>query len=113
MPAPEYYPISVYERASLNLSLEVFTDDQGTTLWNLTGYSVAFRILDRANGTAIATLTSGSGVTLGGSAGTIVVKQTPAQVAAWKLDKGYFDLVITAADGTATMLLHGDLEVVK
>ena len=113
MPAPERYDISVYERASLNVSLTVYADDEGTTLWNLSGYTVEFRMLDRANGSAIATLTSGSGVTLGGAAGTIVVKQTPAQVAAWKLDKGAYDLVITAADGTATLLLHGDLEVVK
>lgn len=113
MPAPERYDISVYEQASLNLSLTAYTDDEGTTLWNLTGYTVAFRVLDRAYGSVIATLTDGSGVTLGGSAGTIVVKRTPAQVTAWKLDKGAYDLVITAADGTATLLLHGDLEVVK
>lgn len=113
MPAPERYDISVYERASLNVAATLYVDDAGTTLWNLGGYSAEFRVLDRANGSVIATLTSGSGITLGGSAGTIVVKRTPAQVAAWKLDKGAYDLVITAADGTATLLLQGDLEVVK
>ena len=113
MPAPERYDLSVYEQGSLNLSLTLYTDDEGTTLWNLTGYTVAFRVMDKPSGTVIATLTSGSGVTLGGSAGTIIVKRTPAQLQAWALDRGAYDLTITAADATATVLLHGDVEVVK
>jgi hypothetical protein len=113
MPAPERYDVSVYERASLNLALTVYTDDDGVTLWSLTGYTAAFRIMDKPSGSVIATLTDGSGVTLGGSAGTILVKRTPAQVQALKLDKGAYDLVITAADGTGTLLLQGDFSVVK
>lgn len=113
MPAPEHYPISIYEQAGLNVSATLYTDDDGTTLWNLTGYTVAFRIMDKPAGTVIATLTDGAGVTLGGSAGTIIVKRTPAQVQNWKLDRGAFDCTITSPDGTGTMLLHGSLEVVK
>lgn len=113
MPAPERYDISIYSQASLNLSATLYTDDAGTTAWNLTGYTAAMRIMDKPSGTVIATLTNGSGITLGGSAGTILVKRTPAQVQNWKLDTGAYDLVITAADGTATMVLFGDLSVVK
>lgn len=113
MPAPERYDISIYQQASLNLSATLYTDDAGTTLWNLTGYTAAFRVMDKPSGTVIATLTDGAGITLGGSAGTIIVKRTPAQVQNWKIDTGAYDLVITAADGTATMLLQGNIEVVK
>lgn len=113
MPAPERYDLSVYEQGSLNLSLTLYTDDDASVLQDLTSYSASMRIMDKPAGTVIATLTSGSGITLGGAQGTIVVSRTPGQVQAWKIDKGAYDLTITSGTSVVTLLLHGDLEVVK
>lgn len=108
----ESYDIRCFKSATLNLSITAYTDDQATTLWNLTGYSAAFTVKDKPGGSTIATLTDGSGITLGGSAGTIIVKRSPAQLAAWKLDKGAYELTITSGAGDTTMILFGDLELI-
>jgi hypothetical protein len=113
MPAAERYELSVYEQASLTFTATLYTDDAATTLQNLTGYSASMRIMDKPSGTVIATLTSGSGITLGGSAGTVAVSRTPGQVQAWKIDTGAYDLTIASASGVTTMICHGSLEVVK
>jgi len=113
MPAAERYDLSVYEQASLNFTATLYTDDDATVLQNLTGYTATMRIMDKPSGTVIATLTSGSGITLGGTAGTVAVSRTPAQVQAYKIDKGAYDLTIASGSGTTTMICFGDLEVVK
>lgn len=110
---PERYDVSVYLQESLNLALTCYTDNDATSLLDLTGYSVAFRIMDKPAGTVLATLTGGSGVTLGGAAGTIVVTRTSAQLAALGIDTGAYDLVVTSTGGVATLLLHGSFTVVK
>jgi len=111
--SPEQYDIKTFLQESLDLSLVYYSDADATTPVNLTGYSVAMRIMDKPAGTVITTLSGGSGITLGGSAGTIVVARTPAQVQAWKIDKGAYDLVVTSSGGKADLLLHGSIEVVK
>lgn len=111
--SPEQFDIKTYAQESLKVSLTYYSDSEGTTPVNLTGYSAAMRIMDKPNGTVIATLTHSAGITLGGSAGTIVVSRTPNQVQAWAIDKGAYDLVLTSGSGEADLLLHGSLEVVK
>ena len=104
------YDISTFKNASLNLAVTV-TDDNSTP-WNLTGYTAALTIRDKPGGSTIATLTGGSGLTLGGSAGTITVSRTSAQVQAWALDRGAYDLTVTSGGGLTTMLMAGSLELV-
>jgi len=111
--SPEQYDIKTFAQESLDLSLTYYSDNDATTVVNLTGYTASFRVMDKPNGTVIATLTSGSGITLGGSAGTVTVSRTPAQVQDWKIDTGAYDLVITSGSGKADLLLHGSIEVVK
>jgi hypothetical protein len=109
----ERYDIQTYAQGSLNLGLTVYSDDAGTTLQNLTSYSASFRIMPAPASTPIVTLTSGSGITLGGSAGTIQVQRTPAQIQALGIDTGAYDLTITDSAGTATVLLQGSFTVVN
>ena len=100
---------------SLNLSL-TYTEDDGTTPVNLTGYTVNFRVLDRKGGNVVATLTNGSGVTVTAAEGKIQVDATPATMTAWKLTngKGAYDLSIASTTGkTDRVLLKGTLEIVR
>lgn len=113
----EQYDLEVYEQESLNVALTLYTDDAATTLWNLTGYSASLRIMDSTNGDVLSTLTSGSGLTLGGTggtAGTITISRTPAQVQALNLTSpGAYDLTVTSGGGTATLLMYGSFTVVR
>jgi hypothetical protein len=108
------YDIRRHELESLNLGLTWYSDDAATTAMNLTGYTAQMRILDHSGGNVLATLTTSSGVTLGGTAGTITVDRTPAQISAWKLNgKGAYDLSVTSSSGIATTILQGSLEISK
>ena len=77
--------------ANLNLGREkgatwsppTFTLYAGGSLVNLTGYTATLEILtSELGGTTLARLTSGSGLTLGGSAGTIVATMSAAATGA-------------------------------
>ena len=106
----ERLDLRTYEQASFSISATVYQND-GVTPLNLTGYTGQMRIMDRRDGDVIATLTSGSGITTGGSAGTITVSQTAAQVQAWGLSKGAYDLTISST-GATSLVMYGDLTVV-
>jgi hypothetical protein len=109
------YNIRRHALDSLNLSV-TYTADDGVTPINLTGYTVTFNVYDRRGGSVIATLTSGSGVTVTAAAGQIQVDRTPAQITAWKLSngKGAYDLSISSSTGTTNrLLLKGTLEIVR
>lgn len=113
MPAPERYDLNVYEQGSLNLALTLYTDDAASVLQDLTGYQATMRIMDKPDGTVIASLTENDAITLGDAAGTIVITQTPGQVQGWALDRGAYDLAITDTGDITDVILHGELEVVK
>jgi len=107
----ERYDLRVYKSESLNLGLALFTDSNATTVWNLTGYSAAFTVRPKPGATPVVTLDTSSGITLGGTAGTISVTRTPGQTTAWVLDSGHYTLTITSGSGIVTTILHGSLEL--
>jgi hypothetical protein len=106
----ERLDIRTYKQASLAVSATLYQDS--TTLVNLTNYTATMRIMDRRDGNVLATLSNSSGITLGGAAGTLSVSQTSAQVQAWGISQGAYDLKITSASGKADMVLYGDITVV-
>lgn len=84
-----------------------WTDSAGA-LVNLTGYSATLTIRS-VDGTTLTTLTSGSGITLGGAAGTIAISKATAGIA-----QGYhtYELVMTSGASVITTLLEGGWELV-
>lgn len=97
-----------------------FTIEQGTTFsrtftWtdssnnpiNLTGYTAKLSIAPAPAGTPYISLTDTSGITLGGSAGTIAVTLTAAQTTAFTFTTAKYDLKLTDASGNVTRLLEG------
>lgn len=109
----ERYDIRAYKSASLIETLTVYSDKDATQLVNLTGYTASFIVKDRPGKTTLATLTQASGITLGGAAGTIVIKRTPGQTAAWLSDQLAYELTITSGSGDTTLLLHGNLNLIS
>jgi hypothetical protein len=79
---------------------------------NITNYTAALQIRSLPSSpTAVLSLTTVSGITLGGTNGTIEVHATAAQTAA--IDEGpyYYDLEITSDTGIVTRVAQGQVIV--
>ena len=87
--------------------------DSSDALVNLTGYSAAEMDLrtNQDDSAIIKTLTAGSGITLGGSAGTVVLNISATDTANMSVGDGVYDLRITAGDGTISRILEGTFAV--
>lgn len=79
MIAPGLYNTTAYCGATWDKTFTAYNPD-GSVL-NLTGYTGRMQIKEHLNSTAVITVASGSGITLGGSAGTVVVNLTATQTA--------------------------------
>jgi hypothetical protein len=78
---------------------------------NLTGYTAHLQVRPAyaatAPGTVYLDLTSSSGITLGGSAGTIAVFIPASTTAALSFTNAAYDLKLTSVSGLVTRLLQG------
>lgn len=101
------YNFKVDQGASF--TLPITWKDSGDSPIDLTGYTAKFTILDE-DYNALLELTDGSGITLGGAAGTISVALTAAQTAAFTFVSARYVLEV-AISGTETHLLRGVVEV--
>ena len=80
MQAPGRLDMSCYQGASFDYTL---TWQTGGTPVNLSGYTARMQVRDGYDGgSAIVSLVNGTGITLGGTAGTIVVALTATETAA-------------------------------
>jgi len=104
---PGTYNITAYQGADWD---RTFTITQGGTALNLTGYTSRMQVREAADSTAYL-LTSGSGITLGGTAGTIAVAITSAQSSAVDAGSYAYDLEIISGASVVTRLLEGGFTV--
>jgi hypothetical protein len=74
------------------------------TLVNWTGYTAKLQVKQYLNDTSVLTLTSGSGITLGGSAGTIAVVMSSALTGAVTPGDYLYDLEVTNGSITYRVL---------
>lgn len=107
---PGTYNITAYQGANWD---RTFTITQGGTALNLTGYTSAMQVREAADSTAtlLSLSTGGSGIVLGGTAGTIAVAVTATQSAAIPAGSFAYDLEITSSGGEVTRLLQGSFNV--
>ena len=107
---PGTYNITAYQGADFD---RTFTITQSGTALNLTGFTSAMQVREAADSTAyLLSLTSGTGITLGGTAGTIAVAITSAQSSAIAAGSYAYDLEIIAGAGSVTRLLQGSFNVI-
>jgi hypothetical protein len=76
-------------------------------LVDLTNYTATLVIADSYGGTALLTLTEGSGITLGGALGTIGIVMTVTQTNTLEAGERYWDLVLVDSSAVATRLVKG------
>jgi len=88
-----------------------FTVTIGGTALNLTGYTAAMQVRDSAGAaTALISLTNGSGITLGGTAGSVGVTIASTATAALSAGSYSYDLELNSGS-TITRLLEGAFNV--
>ena len=110
MITPGDYDITAYQGADYDQS---FTVSQGGTALNWTGYTAQMQVREAADSTAyLLSLANGSGITLGGTAGTILVNISNAQSAAISAGSYAYDLELISGSSAVTRILQGAFNVV-
>lgn len=101
---PAIYNIKAYQGATYNLNL---TWAIGGTAVNLTNYTAAMQVRENASATAtVLNLTNQSGITLGGTAGTIVVNVSADTMGSATAGNYVYDLELNSG-GQVTRLIEG------
>lgn len=105
MQAPGALNLTMYQGASWDYTLTWQTN--GTPV-NLTNYSARMQIRTSHDAnTATLSFTSGSGITLGGTAGTILLEALPATTAGVASGQYVYDLEMVSPAGAVTRLVEG------
>ncbi len=101
------YDITIEQGADLDLDID-YKDSAGSLLALATGYSAAMKIKESVGGTEIASLTSGSGITLASTSPNINVNIGYSTTAGYDFDNAVYDLELTntVAD-TKSRILEG------
>lgn len=88
-----------------------WNDDDGDPI-NLTGYSAAMQVRQTYKSTTpVVSVSSGSGITLGGALGTVAVQVSATTTDDIKAGRYVYDLELTSAGGEVTRLIEGTLTV--
>jgi hypothetical protein len=110
MITPGTYDITCYQGAYYD---QEFAVTQGGTALNWTNFSARMQVREAADSSAtLLSLTSGSGIVLGGTTGTISLTITNAQSAAIPSGSFAYDLELVAGAGQITRILQGSFNVV-
>ena len=106
---PVHFTIDCYSRWAVTMTW--YLTSAKTTTKDLSSYTAAMDIRRKqSDSTALAALTSSSGITLGGSAGTISIVLEDTETAAITPGPGVWDLELIDADGKNTRLVEGTCE---
>ena len=79
---------------------------------DVTGYSARMQVREtHISSNTLVSLTNGSGITLGGTAGTIDILISAATTAGFTPNAYVYDLELVSANGTVTRMLEGSFTV--
>lgn len=98
---PGALPITVYYKGDFALQ---FSFTSGGSAYSLAGASATFVIYEK-NGTAALSLSSGSGLTISGAAGTIDLAITNTQIVALSTQEYNYEFILTLSGGTVWPVL--------
>jgi len=107
---PVHFEIPCYSEFGVTMTWYVTTVAAGTKK-DLTNYTAALDIRRKqSDSTALIALTSSSGISLGGSGGTITISLTDVQTAAISPGFGVWDLELIDSGGSNLRLVEGTCE---
>jgi len=100
---------TIEQGATFNLLMTWKIDDVAV---NLTGYTARLQArVDVEDTETVLSLTTGSGITLGGALGTISLDRTAAQTAVLPTGEFVYDLELQSGGGVVTRLVQGQLTI--
>ena len=114
MQAPGVLDLDMWQGASWDYTL---TWKTGGTAVNLTGYNARLQVRETYDaGTAVMSLTAGTGITLGGTAGTIILEASSTATAGVDAtppgpQQYVYDLELVSPAGIVTRLVEGRMLV--
>jgi hypothetical protein len=109
MQAPGYLDLDCYQGANFDYQL---TWTVGGSAVNVTGYSSRMQVRQAVDSTAVAfSLVSGTGITLGGTAGTIALSAVATATAGIEAGQYVYDLELVSGTGYVTRLVGGNFVV--
>ena len=105
---PAIYNITSYQGATYSLNM---TWAIGGTAVNLTNYTAAMQVRENPSATAtVLSLTNGTGITLGGTAGTIGINVSASTMGSATPGNYVYDLELNSG-GEVTRLLQGSFAI--
>ena len=109
MQAPGYLDLDCYQGANFDYTL---TWAVAGSAVNVTGYSSRMQVRQSVESTAVAlSLVSGTGITLGGTAGTISLSAVATATAGLTAGQYVYDLELVSGAGYVTRLVEGSFVV--
>jgi hypothetical protein len=117
MPAyiPDRFDLTAYQNATWTETFRIHQGSATSAVQNLTGYSAQLIVKAKpGDSTTLLSLTSGNGLTLGGTAGTITLTQSAAAVNAFSWSSAEYELLLTDSSSPAvtSVILYGSVKVV-
>lgn len=104
---PGVLPITAYYKGDFALQ---FAFTSGGSAYSLVGATATFIIYER-NGTAALSLSSGSGLTINGAAGTIDLDITNAQIVALSTQEYNYEMILTLASASVWPVLDSVFKI--
>ena len=109
MQNPATYNITAYQGATFKLNMTYKIDN---TAVNLTGYTAAMQVRETPSAPeAIISITSGTGITLGGTAGTVEINIPASTMGSANAGNYQYDLELNSG-GEIVRLLQGKFQIV-
>jgi hypothetical protein len=113
MQAPAILDLTMYQGASFDYQLTWnTTEGTVTSPVDLTNWSARMQIrATYQSSTAVLSFTSGTGITLGGTTGSILIEATPVQTAGVASGQYVYDLELVSPASAVTRLVNGSVFV--
>lgn len=113
MQAPATLNLTMYQGASFDYQLTWnTTEGTVTSPVNLTNWTARMQVRSTyESSTAVLSFVSGTGITLGGTAGSILIEATPAQTAGVASGQYVYDLELVSPGSAVTRLVEGSVFV--
>jgi hypothetical protein len=110
---PGQYDLKIYQGATINVLIE-WLDGATTLPVDLTGCTAVATFRETVDDTnPLFTLTSGDGIVLGGTAGTIHMLAPSPLASVFDSTRGEWDLLVTDADGNTDAVLRGNVRFIR
>jgi len=110
---PDRFDLTLYQNATWTETFRLHVGSASSAVQDLTGYSAQFIVkANPGDASPLLSLTSPTGIVVGGTAGTITLTQSVSVVNAYQWTAGEYELLVTDPSGVTSVVLYGSVKVV-